>query len=216
MALIWSEAFSDFFLFGISNIIKNWKKDAKILDVGCGNGALLKKLKKLGFKNLYGIDASRRNIDKAKNKEKEIKFFCGDITKKLPFRNEFFDIVIAVAILEHILDDDLSKFLNEINRVLKKNGLFIIEVPYRQRLNYVVCPNCLAVFEKDEHLRSFDESGLEAILNNYGFRKKIIKLFIPFTPRKEFKSIALLIGFSKLLQKIINPTEMIFIAEKSI
>lgn len=63
---IWSDSFSDFFLFGIKEILKKLKKDAKILDFGCGNGEILKKLKRLGFYNLYGIDISRENIKKSK------------------------------------------------------------------------------------------------------------------------------------------------------
>ena len=86
--------------FGIRNILK---KDLNILDVGCGNGYLLKKLKNLGFKNLYGIDISKKNIESAK--DKGVKCIYGDVSKKVPFNDNFFDIVIAVAVLEHLLDD---------------------------------------------------------------------------------------------------------------
>lgn len=207
---IWSEAFSDFLIYGVNDILKKIK-NAKILDIGCGSGYLLKRLKQLGFKNLYGIDASKRNIKKIK--DKEIKCICGDITKKITFENKFFDVVFAVAVLEHLMKNDLNKVLGEINRILKNGGLFIIEVPYKQHLNYALCPECLAIFEKDEHLQSFDEMCLENILKDYGFRKKKVRLFIAFTP-KRLKSLALRIGFSKLIQKMITPTEMLFIAEK--
>lgn len=87
-------------------------------------------------------------------------------------------------------------------------------MPYKQRLNYALCPECLAIFEKDEHLRVFDEYSLESILKNFGFRKKKVKLFLPFTSKRKFRWLSLRIGFSRIIQEIITPTEMIFVAEK--
>lgn len=123
------------------------------------------------------------------------KLYYGDITKNLPFEDNYFDIIIAVAVLEHILEKDLNKLLKEFNRVLKKNGLFIVEVPYKQRLNYALCLNCLAIFEKDEHLRSIDENYLDKLLSSYGFNKIKVRFFTPFNYKVGFKFFAVRIGF---------------------
>ena len=55
---------------------------------------------------------------------------CGDIIK-LPYRNETFDFLTAIDVLEHIEDDVLA--VSEISRILKKNAIIIISVPHQMR-----------------------------------------------------------------------------------
>ena len=55
---------------------------------------------------------------------------CGDLIK-LPYRNESFDYVSALDVLEHIKDDEVA--VSEIGRILKKNGIAIITVPHRMK-----------------------------------------------------------------------------------
>jgi SAM-dependent methyltransferase len=53
---------------------------------------------------------------------------CGDLAR-LPYRNETFDFISALDVLEHIRDDELA--ISEISRILKKNGIVVITVPNR-------------------------------------------------------------------------------------
>ena len=55
---------------------------------------------------------------------------------KLPFSDETFDVVIANHILEHIPED--IKALKEFNRVLKKDGFAILQVPYSEKLKTTI------------------------------------------------------------------------------
>ncbi|KKK41296.1 hypothetical protein LCGC14_1215970 [marine sediment metagenome] len=55
---------------------------------------------------------------------------CGDIIK-LPYRNETFDFLTAIDVLEHIKDDNLA--ISEISRILKKNAIIIISVPHQMK-----------------------------------------------------------------------------------
>ena len=55
---------------------------------------------------------------------------CGDITR-LPYRDNSFDFVSALDILEHIKND--SKAVSEINRILKQKGSVVITVPHRTK-----------------------------------------------------------------------------------
>jgi len=55
---------------------------------------------------------------------------CGDIIK-LPYRNETFDFLVAIDVLEHIEEDDLA--VSEISRILKNNAIIIISVPHRMK-----------------------------------------------------------------------------------
>lgn len=111
---------------------------------------------------------------------KGIKVICGDVAK-LPFKDNFFDVVTAVAVFEHLLEEDLNKIIEEITRVLKLGGVLLVEVPYKEKLsyNYVLCPDCLTVFHSYQHLRSFDENNICQLSNNRGVKIEGIK---PFTP----------------------------------
>ncbi|MFX1592985.1 MAG: class I SAM-dependent methyltransferase [Promethearchaeota archaeon] len=55
---------------------------------------------------------------------------CGDLIR-LPYRDESFDFVSALDVLEHIKDDEIA--VSEISRILKKNGIVVITVPHKMR-----------------------------------------------------------------------------------
>jgi len=109
----------------IRQLINKYKlcPQPKILDVGCGTGLLLKELEKVG--KVYGIDSSLIAVNFCKTREvSNVK--QGDVTN-IPFNDCTFDIVLALDILEHVEDDYLA--LQEIKRVVKKQGVIIIFVP---------------------------------------------------------------------------------------
>ena len=95
----------------------------EILDIGCGPGATLKELSKLG--HTIGIDNSKYALQLAKQRGlKNIRY--GDVLH-LPFSENSFHIVTAFDVIEHV-DDDI-KGLTEIKRVMKKGGIVIFTSP---------------------------------------------------------------------------------------
>lgn len=105
----------------------NLKPSLKILECGCGPGALWYKNKNkipdgceitLVDMSEGMLDESRKNIGITNNK---FNFVVGDI-QELSFENESFDVVIANHMLYHV--PDIIKGLNEAKRVLKNNGMF--------------------------------------------------------------------------------------------
>ena len=108
----------------ISKKIITYKKYAKILEIGCGEGHLLNKIyQKKREHNLYGIDPSSQAI---KNKcNKHLKLIRGT-ADNLKYRNNFFDIVIFGFCLYLIDSNLLFKVIFEADRVLKKNGIIVI------------------------------------------------------------------------------------------
>ena len=112
-------------------LVKNYSlnENSKILEIGCGKGYLLYEIKKI-VKNvkLYGLDISRYAINNAKNEiKKNIKI--GDINKKMNFKNKFFDLVISINTLHNLKLSNLSKSLQEIERIGKSK--FICVESYR-------------------------------------------------------------------------------------
>ena len=103
----------------------NFGKDARILEIGCSGGPLLKILKEAGYTHAYGIDISEKAIDLCKRREIDNAMLM-DGTKTRFGDNEF-DIVISSDVLEHIEDE--ASALSEWHRILKPDGKLIVFVP---------------------------------------------------------------------------------------
>lgn len=103
-------------------------KGARILDVACGEGALLAFLKELGYQNLAGFDLSPENVA-----------ICHEIG--LDFVREFnalnlenfspepFDVIFALDILEHLPKEAAGGFVQALYRSLKPGGWAVVQTP---------------------------------------------------------------------------------------
>lgn len=102
------------------------EKNMKILDIGCGTGNFSIKLAKMGCK-VTGIDISDEMLEIAKSKATKqmlpIDFIKMDLND-LKFKDNEFDAIISVAAFEFI--DDGAKALNEIFRIVKKDGQILV------------------------------------------------------------------------------------------
>ncbi|MCD6407967.1 class I SAM-dependent methyltransferase [bacterium] len=110
-----------------------------ILDAGAGTGVLIPfLLKKVGRKGkIYAIDYAEKMVEimKSKNFPENVVVLHSDI-HKTTFRENFFDRIIANASFPHF--QNKKKALEEIHRILKKNGLFIISHPAgRKKVNEI-------------------------------------------------------------------------------
>ncbi|MFH1894703.1 MAG: class I SAM-dependent methyltransferase [Patescibacteria group bacterium] len=103
----------------------NLKNDLNIIDLGCGEGKLLKLLEER-FKNIkiFGIDIEPSVIETENFLKAKIKI--ADI-KDSGFPNNFFDIAFCLDVLEHFKDLEIP--VREIKRILKPDGLLIVSVP---------------------------------------------------------------------------------------
>lgn len=93
----------------------------KVLDVACGVSTLSKTFSD----DIYGMDINPKSAKIAK--KNGIKFQRADIEKKWNYPDNYFDIVIASHIIEHIVNPD--HLILEAKRVLKNGGLFIVATP---------------------------------------------------------------------------------------
>src|SRR5262249_32298966 len=89
------------------------QSDLTILDIGCGTGAMSEKMRGRGL--VVSADFSPRALKFAQRRSLE--YLCTSDAMKLAFRDQSFDLVIAMDTLEHLPDDACA--LHEIHRVLK-------------------------------------------------------------------------------------------------
>ncbi|MGE0941868.1 class I SAM-dependent methyltransferase, partial [Bacillus wiedmannii] len=102
------------------------KKEAQVLDVGCGDGYGTYKLSRAGYKAV-GVDLSEVMIQKGKERGEgpNLSFIKGDLSY-LPFENEQFESIMAINSLEWT--EEPLRALNEIKRVLKRDGYACIAI----------------------------------------------------------------------------------------
>ncbi len=91
----------------------------RFLEVGCGEGFLLAALNGRGEN--HGVDLSLGAIRKARSRASAA--FSLALSERLPFPDEYFDLVASVGVMEHFLDIDEA--LREIRRVLAPGGHYV-------------------------------------------------------------------------------------------
>lgn len=107
------------------------KKNAKILDIGCGTGKYGQMLKKCGYQ-LIGIDKSITQVNQAKE---IIEAYLGDATN-LPFSDNSFDACVMIIMIHQLTKEERIKAFKEVYRVLKENGILIIKTCSHNDLTY--------------------------------------------------------------------------------
>jgi ubiquinone/menaquinone biosynthesis C-methylase UbiE len=105
------------------------KPTLKILEVGFGKGSLLKRLSNENGPELYGVDCAQVNFRHASNElYVNAALSLADISReRLQYPDGHFDVVIMMEVLEHVLSP--LHVVLEIQRVLKKDGLFLFSWP---------------------------------------------------------------------------------------
>lgn len=105
------------------------KRNVKIAEIGCGDGSGIQRLKNIPFSKVdyVGADISLKIMEKFNIKPKnwKIQFVRTDVNT-CPFKHEFYDIVIIIGALHHLRMTSIMKW---IPKVLKKNGLLILDEP---------------------------------------------------------------------------------------
>ena len=126
--------------------------DSSILDVGCGNGGMLRDLQAKGFSALHGLEISSYAIDRLA--ACGIKMHYGNLPL-IPLPVAMFDVVIASQVLEHIIRR--RRFVTEISRVLRPGGQAFFFVP----------DNCLGPIDEKEHVIRYNVDSLKRFLGQY-------------------------------------------------
>ncbi len=125
-----NEAYAEFlaswdagFYAKYADSLKPHKPGARALDVGCGVGQVVARLKEAGFE-AYGVDVSEPNIERARQFSERCLLYDG---KKLPFPDQHFASAGALNVLEHV--DEPEAFIGELVRVTELGGRVVRSSP---------------------------------------------------------------------------------------
>jgi SAM-dependent methyltransferase len=138
----------------------NLKKDAKIIDLGCGPGYFLDEMKDRGYTNTVGVTLSPGDIKMCKDKGHTVQAL--DLTF-LPQSQGYDDESVDFIFLRHALEHSPYPIISlmEYNRVLKQDSKLYIEVP---------APDCDRRHEWNlNHYSILGANQLAALLNRTGF-----------------------------------------------
>jgi len=162
--------------------IQKFVKSGKILDIGSGKGLFLSVMKELGFES-YGIEFSPIAANFAR-KTYEVNVFNGEL-EEAKFPSEYFDIVTMWQVLEH-LSYPLES-LQEIFRIMKKNGLLIIAVPNFSSIQSRIFRDKWYPLDLPRHLYQFEPKTLRKMFLKTGFKIVKINYFNHFINFVSFK-----------------------------
>lgn len=149
-------------------------KNIKYLDIGCGEGFGLIEALKRGWE-CYSVDITDHRIDDAK--KSKIHFHKGTLfTANYP--SDFFDVIYFDSVLEHVTNP--SEYLNEIYRIMKKNGVLYIGVPnedslfgFVNKIYYFLSGKNISEkikpFASPYHIIGFTKKTLLYVVEKFGF-----------------------------------------------
>ena len=107
----------------------------RLLDLGCGTGRHLLFFSSQGFE-VYGLDGSPKGLELANNwlseENHKAELACQRIEQVFPYSNDYFDAIISIQVIHHNYLKDIIFTAQEIDRILKPNGIIFITVPILQ------------------------------------------------------------------------------------
>jgi ubiquinone/menaquinone biosynthesis C-methylase UbiE len=144
--------------FHLLNLTERGKSSQRVLEIGFGSGAVL-----FSFDTsceLHGIEISRSAVDRATKKAQthgykkfDFKLSTNDL---LPYPDDFFDIILASHVIEHVEND--TRLLSEIHRILKPNGVAVLIIPINEK------------YDDPNHFRRYTSVQFIRLLNDCSFR----------------------------------------------
>jgi len=149
-------------------------RKGKILDIGCGRVPNF--LINTKFKEKHGIDLTVKKDGLKKGIM--LKKLDMEKSSKWPFKNNFFDTITMLAVIEHIRPDRLQYMFKEVRRVLRPGGRFILTTPpywSNRLLGFMAKLKLLSREEVKEHRRLYSRTSIKHLLYKTGFERGKIK-----------------------------------------
>lgn len=151
----------DIFGFPIMGLKASWR--GRLLDVGCGNGAFLARMKSLGWEAV-GVELDEKAANVAKT-EFDVDVFIGTL-EAADFADESFDVITLSHVIEHI--GDPRELLCRCRKLLRKGGRVVVTTPNADSLGHKIFQENWRGLEVPRHLMVFSLRTLAQLASEAG------------------------------------------------
>lgn len=142
-----------------------FRKNNRLLDIGCGAGYLLVEAKKQEWQAL-GTEISEPAVEDLRARGLDV--YQGDPAEMNSEHNSF-DVVTCTEVIEHVAEP--QELANSAFKLLRDGGLFWGTTPNGAGISARLLKESWSVVSPPEHIQLFSAKGLEAIFKRAGFRK---------------------------------------------
>ena len=180
------------------------------IDLGCGSGNALVRMKRMGFERVIGVDISKQMLRQASQRIDEeklstaIDLFRSDVQNLSMIRSESIDSCIALGVIEYLKND--GPILSEMNRILRSNGAAVLQARNYYCLNSrtakllrALASMLLPKFKSRIWYREHRPNQLKASLSRAGFEveQECFSHFYPLYP----------LNLVPIIRRIIKPID---------
>lgn len=145
-----------------------------ILDLGCGNGAMMAEIRRNGKWRLQGVESSTSAVAMAQSQGLDVLHAdaSADLTSVLPKGG--FDLIVSVEVIEHVFDP--RGFLRQARALLQPGGTLLLTTPYHGYLKNLViallgkCDTHYNPLWEGGHIKFWSKATLSAALLEAGFK----------------------------------------------
>lgn len=151
------------YAFAIGFLRGHIAPEQSIIDIGCGNGAMLHMLQEQGFRHLTGLEPSEKNC-RSITERWGIRAVAGALGEDIPpLVGETFDVVLMEGVLEHLID--VQGNVRDALAYLKKDGALYLNVP-----DLAAFPDCHDFYQQFsvEHVNFFSLPSMQNLMGAFG------------------------------------------------
>jgi 2-polyprenyl-3-methyl-5-hydroxy-6-metoxy-1,4-benzoquinol methylase len=149
-----------------------YKKEGRLLEIGCGSGAMLSMMQSLGWW-VEGVEVDPVGVEVARAKGLNVHF--GDVFSR-QYADNSFDAITLSHVIEHVHDP--IGLIRECARILKLGGMLSIVTPNSKSMGHSIYKSSWLHLDPPRHLHIFNPPVLADIASNLGLKVEINKTLI--------------------------------------
>lgn len=145
------------------DLIPRFVPEGRLLEIGCGNGQTLNKLRDLGWRNLYGVELSDAAARIARSSGFTVKTQTIEAALET-YPDGWFDAIVAEMVLEHLLNP--FAVVQQIARKLKPGGEFLLSTVIRDSIDGRIFGRYGVCYDFPRHMVFFRKRDLNELLRS--------------------------------------------------